>query len=225
VIQLTEQLVPVKLNAEKEGQDLAQRFKVRGFPTLLFLEVPATEEGKEELIGQVVGYMPPEPFGKALQRIMQEYKDFPKLLQQYQDHPEDLEALGKLVVIYHNRRNDARAAELLAAGEKQDPENAGGHLTKAYNAVADGYQEQEEFDKAIPLFQKAAKTGQDPADKAYARLSLAICYLSQDKLDEAVPELKAILEMAGAPKEDQELAQRILEWIAQQKEKASQEKN
>lgn len=219
---MTEQLVPVKLNAEKEGQDLAQRFKVRGFPTILFLQVPEAGEGKEELIGQVVGFMPPEPFGKALQQIMQEYKDFPKLLQQYQDHPEDLETLGKLVVIYHNRRKDDRAAELLAAGEKQDPENAGGHLTKAYNAVADGYQEKKEFDKAIPLFQKAAKTGQDPADKAYARLSLAVCYLSQNKVEEAIPEVKAVLEMPDAPQEDQELARRILEWIDQQKEKAPQ---
>lgn len=218
MIQLTEQLVPVKLNAEKEGKAVAQQFKVRGFPTVLFLQVSATEEGKEELVGQIVGFRPPEPFGQALQQVLQEFKDFPQLLQRYQDNPEDLEALGKLVVIYQHRQNDARAAELLAEGEKQDPENAKGHLTKAYNAVADAYQEKEEFDKAVPLFRKAAKTGQEPADVVYARLSIAVCYLMQDRKEKAAPELKAILEMPEASQEDKDQAQRILEWIEQQKE-------
>jgi len=55
--------VSVKLNAEKEGANLAQRFGVTGYPPLLFL----TASGRE--VTRIPGYMPAGPFAKALEEI------------------------------------------------------------------------------------------------------------------------------------------------------------
>ena len=56
MIKLAAQLVPLKVNAEKEGKDLAKKYDVRGFPTILFL----TAEG--DIMGRIGGYMPPTEF-------------------------------------------------------------------------------------------------------------------------------------------------------------------
>ena len=57
--------------------------------------------------------------------------------------------------------------------------------------VAAAYERDGQFDKAIPLFQKAAKAGQNPNDIAYADISMAVCYFSQQKFKEAIPALEA----------------------------------
>jgi len=217
VIQLTGQFVPVKINAEKEGKEVARQFGVRGFPTILFISIEGSAAQKGEVVGQVVGYRPPDSFIEETKGVLQAHREFPRLLKRYQQNPDDVETIGKLVVIYHKRQNDKKAAELLAAGEKKDPENSRGYLTKAYNAVADSYQEKEQFDKAIPLFRRAAQTAKDTADIVYARMSIATCYLMQRKMEEALPEIKAVLEMSDAPKEDKEQAQRMFDWIERQK--------
>jgi len=58
------QFVCVKINAEKQ-KDLTQKFKVRGFPSTVFLEPNG------EFIEVVPGYMPPENFLEMLDRILQ----------------------------------------------------------------------------------------------------------------------------------------------------------
>ncbi len=63
VKELKANYVSVKLNAEKEGANLAKRFNVTGYPTILFL----TSGGKE--VTRIPGYMPPAGFAKALREV------------------------------------------------------------------------------------------------------------------------------------------------------------
>jgi thiol:disulfide interchange protein len=49
-------VIPVKLDAEREGRDAARRYRVQGFPTILFLDA----EGRE--VGRIPGFVPAEPF-------------------------------------------------------------------------------------------------------------------------------------------------------------------
>ncbi len=57
-------VVSVRLNAEKDGRDVAERFNVDGYPTLLFLNASGAE------VGRIPGYLAPEPFLAELNNII-----------------------------------------------------------------------------------------------------------------------------------------------------------
>lgn len=57
-------MVVVKLDAERDGRDAARRYRVEGFPTILFLD------GSGREVGRIPGYMPPEPFLEELGDIL-----------------------------------------------------------------------------------------------------------------------------------------------------------
>ena len=56
VIRLAQGVLPVKVNAEKEGRSLAREYAVRGFPTILFVD------GQGSLKKTIGGYLPPAGF-------------------------------------------------------------------------------------------------------------------------------------------------------------------
>lgn len=219
-----ESFVSVKLDAEKDGTAQAARYKVTGFPTILFLDPAALPEpGKEEgsakegeVVGKIVGYMPGGPFADEMKKIETAAKDFPKLTERVQKDPSDVEAIGRLAVMLHQRGDIKKAAELLDQGEKLDPKNAKGLLTLAYNAVADDYQEAQKFDQAIPLFRKAAETGgKDVEAIAYALTSIAVCQASQQKFAEAIPDLESVLKLEGISKDSRMQAEQMLMQLRQ----------
>jgi len=222
VIRQSRQLVALKLDAEDkgEGQKAAETYKVHGFPTILFLYPEELDRPTGGVVGTIVGYRPPEPFAKQMRLVQESVREFPKLRDRLEESPDDVEVLGKLVAIYHQRGDDPKAAELLERAEKADPHNTQGHLTRAYSAVADSYQEKRDFAKAIPLFRKAAETGKQPSDIAYARSSIAVCFLSQGKAAEAIPELEAVVNMPDLPKAEKEQAERILAIAKQMRDQS-----
>lgn len=215
--------VSLKINAEKEGTAQAKRYGITGFPTILFLDaakLPAIgkegdgKAGDGEVVGKIVGFERPGPFATKMTAIAQAAKELPTLLARVEKNGSDLEALGKLAVIWHDRGSAQKAARALEQGEQLDPRNAKGLLTRAYNAVADDHQSAEEFDKAIPLFRKAAETGgKDVEAVSYALQSIAACYLSQGKLDKALPELEATLRLEGLSPEDRKQVEETVQQI------------
>jgi thiol-disulfide isomerase/thioredoxin len=56
-------LVALRLDAEKGGADLASRFGVDSYPTLIFLDAQGHE------MERILGYLPPEKFLRRVQRI------------------------------------------------------------------------------------------------------------------------------------------------------------
>lgn len=202
MVQLAGQFVPVKINAEKEGVAVAKKYGVQGFPTILFINVAGEVEGK------IGGYMAPEGFSQQLSMIAQAHKDLPALQARVKANPSDAEAAARLAGVYAMQGKQDEAVKLLTQAEKADPKNAA--LPKAYNAVADSFQEAGKFDDAIPLFQKAVKAGKLPYDIAYAQISIATCYFQSSRPKQAIPALNALLAMPGAPKEYTDQAKQML---------------
>jgi len=56
--------VSVRLNAEKDGRDVAERFNVDGYPTILFLDANGGE------VGRIPGYLEPGPFLAELENVV-----------------------------------------------------------------------------------------------------------------------------------------------------------
>lgn len=209
VVQLTQQLVAVKVNAEKEGVAAAKKYGVNGYPTILFLD------GDGRVEGRVGGYEPPDAFAASLTKVITSHKEFPAMTTRFKANPNDAEAAEKLTTLYAGRGMAEQAAGTLAKAEKLDPSNAKGGLAAAYNAVGDHYQEAKQYDKAVPLFQKGAKVARKPYDAAYANLSIAACYFEQQKFKQAVPYLQAVTGRKDAPADLRGQAGQMLQMAKQ----------
>lgn len=207
VVQLSAQFVSVKVNAEKEGRKAAQRYGVNAFPTILFLT------GGGEIAGRISGYRPAQPFAEEMNRIATAHREFPVLVQRVKANPKDGDSAAKLTIIYAGRRRAEQAEQTLQLAAAADPQNRSGKLAKAYNAVGDLYQENQQFDRAIPLFRKGLKVSKTPYDNAYSRISIAVCLFSQKRMKEAEPDLNAIIAMPNAPAEMKQMAQRMLDYM------------
>ena len=85
-----EKIVPLKLNAEKNGAELARRFGVDSYPTMIFLD----PEGHE--MDRILGYLPPDKFLARVERI-QSGDTFLACLRQLEEDPGDVDAIMRSV--------------------------------------------------------------------------------------------------------------------------------
>lgn len=203
VIRLAGQVVPVKLNAEKEGRVAAAKYGVQGFPTILFLT------GRGEVVGKIGGFLPPEPFAAQLKQVTESHKLMPSLLAKMKANPRDGVTAARLSSIYAMQQKLDSALQYLGVAEKNAQDAP--ELARAYNAVADIYQERGEFDTAIPYFEKAVKVSKSSNDTAYAHISIATCYFQSNRPKAAIPSLEALIAMEDAPKEFTEQGRQMLQ--------------
>ena len=125
------------------------------------------------------------------------HKEIPLLDAALVKNPKDGEAAAKLAAYTAAQGDAERTVDLLKIAESANAKNA--DLPTTYNAVADIFQERQDYDKAIPLFKKAIAVGKDPKNLAYAHISIGVCYLEQGKNAEALPEFRATAAVPNAP--------------------------
>lgn len=205
MIQLAGQVVPVKLNPEKGAAEVAKQYGVHGYPTILFINSSGDVEGK------IVGYRPAGEFAQRLRYMMQAHHFFPDAQARYKKDPNDVEAITRLAAAYAWRGDEEHAKSLLAEAEVLDSQNAKGFLPVAYNALADVYRENKKYDAAIAMLEKTVKLSKQPAEIAYAHISLALNYQAQKLPEVAATELKAVLALPDAPKDLKKQAQQLLD--------------
>jgi thiol:disulfide interchange protein len=57
-------VVPLKLDAERDGRELAERFGVDGYPTIIFLD------GSGDEVGRISGLLPAGPFLEEFEDVL-----------------------------------------------------------------------------------------------------------------------------------------------------------
>ena len=85
-----EQIVSLRRDAEKDGADLAARFGVDSYPTMIFLDPTGSE------MDRIIGYLPPEPFLERVKRI-RTGDTFLACLRQLEEDPGDIDAIERSV--------------------------------------------------------------------------------------------------------------------------------
>ena len=84
-------MINLKIDAEKgEGIELAEKYNIRGFPTIVF----TNNRGDE--IDRIVGYKDPDQFFSELSRIKSGRNTLPTLLIDFQTNPNNFSTLFKL---------------------------------------------------------------------------------------------------------------------------------
>lgn len=194
--------MPLKVNAEKEGQALAKQYKVEGFPTILFVDA------KGELFAKIGGYMPPEGFSEEMAKALKTHKELPAIQAKLKANANDPEANARMAGICAAREQPDKAVAHLAKSEKAGYKGAA--MAPAYNAVGDHYQTAREFDKAIGYFKKGDAAATNPKDRAYSQVSIMVCHLSKGDKNAAKAVAKTLAVLKGAPAEYVKMAQDVL---------------
>ena len=208
VIALTKaSFIPVKINAEKEGQAAAAKYGVRSYPTILFID------GNGQVAGRIGGYAPPAPFAEQMQKIAASARQFPAAVSAYKANPNNTAAAAKITELYANRGDAKNAVSAYAYVKKNDPANAKGYLVKAANNIGDLFQSTGDLDKAVPFFEQAARVAKTSGDAAYAHMSIAACYAQMRDTGKAVAALKAGLANPKVSASDKKELQTMLNQI------------
>ncbi|MCW5938649.1 MAG: thioredoxin fold domain-containing protein [Fimbriimonadaceae bacterium] len=202
VVKQSEAYVAVKVDAEKEGVELAKKYEVSGFPTILFLD-------GEAVVGRINGYLAPSAWVDTVDMVLWAHKEAPKVAEALKSKPEDGEANASMAVILGIRGQGGEAEAFLdkavSAGYQGDK------LAKAYNSVGDYYQmEANDPKKAIGYFAKAMAVGKTSSDRSYARTSIMYCHMMAGDLAAAKKVAKEVMDSKDSSQEDKELAQSVL---------------
>lgn len=189
---------------------MATKYNVHGFPTILFIN----EAGKVE--SMMSGYQTAAPFADRLNLIAAAHHGVSPLQTRVKTYPDDMKATGKLAAVLALQDKIADSEALVAQAEKTDPDNAQDQLTLAYNLLGDYYQDKNDLDKAVSYFARAAKSARNPSSNAYARLSLAQCYMAQKKNADALNELKTADALPDLPRDDKDMVEMFLKPLQKQ---------
>jgi len=208
VIQAAQQVIPVRINAEKEGLAAAQHYGVTGFPTILFINK------RGALIGKIGGFEYAGAFTQYLTDVARSHRDIGVLEGRYRAKPE-AQLAARLTETYAREDDREKAVAMLSHVAKLDPSGAKGFLGSSMLSVGGMYEESGQYAQAVPLYHAVLKSGNTPAVRAYAHIGLAECSLHQNRVDAAIPELKATLAMANCPPNLQQAAHYYLAQIQQ----------
>jgi tetratricopeptide (TPR) repeat protein len=171
------------------------------------------------------GYRAADDFLKEAEEVAQIHREFPELQSKFEADPSDLATGGMLASVYAFRGEATKAKRCIKVVEQADPDNEQGHLTEAYMAIGEYYDEKEDFGKAAKFFTKAADSSEDPLIVADARFNTARAHFrdrarfdlgsppAEKRLDAAEQALAALLAMTDLPQEQRQQADELRKAI------------
>ena len=121
----TEHQINWKTDAEKEGKDLAKKYNVTGFPTLVFIDA----EGKE--IDKIVGFYPAPDFLEMMKKINEGKSTLEYLQLQYSNNKTDVKTNLDLAAKLIEQEKYTEAKQNLDFIISRDPSNSIGYTDDA----------------------------------------------------------------------------------------------
>lgn len=189
MIKLAAQVVPVKLNAGKEGRELAKKYGIQGLPTILFINA------KGDIQQRITGYLDAKAFAAKLDGLGG--GEILAARSQANSKPDDGEAHARLGLALSIAGKPQEAEQALLKARKT--RYSGPLIGQGYNNLGDHYAQGGQLDQAVEAFQSADRSGKDAAVRAYAKLRLAEVYAAKGDKDRARKTAQAVLDLKGAP--------------------------
>lgn len=207
VVKDSKAFVPVIADGDHEGRTIARRYNVTGYPEVLFLDSNGV------IIWRASGVLNAADMRKSMASALVALKSYPQYLAKLAKNPKDTASMSQLVLIYAARKDFNAAWTMLERAEKADPTNATAKLGVAWNGLGDALQNAMLFNDARELFQKCAKLSKSPVEVAYARASIAACWVAVNQYDEAIKELEGMIASPLTPAKDKAQAQKALDRL------------
>jgi thioredoxin-related protein len=168
--------VNYRIDAEKgEGVDFAKTYKVKGFPTVLFLN------GNREEIDRIFGYVPEKDFLEMMTDYNKGINTFDYLEKKLEKNPEDLDANLLIADKYMSLGDNDKAKGYLEKIIQTDPQNTLGKTVKAKFRLA----ELADKDHIIPEMESfiSEYPNDDEVKDAYITIADAYYYDKKDPDD------------------------------------------
>lgn len=197
-------MVAVKLDAEKEGRALAQKYRVSGFPTVLYLDAEGAEWGR------MPGFLPTGPFLEYAQGVLKTAREQPALEAKLKQNPGNT-ALAIDLTQRFARQGSTKKALWSAELVTKAPQTTA--AARAYVALGGMYFDRQNPVAAKPWFERAVKISTDPRDKGYAHLGLGLCAILRQDAKVARTQLNAVLKLPNCPPGMQEKARELLQQV------------
>jgi len=186
VIKASNDFVPVRLDAEKNGVSQAQDYSVRAYPTILFL----TPEGRP--VYRLEGYLPAHDFLGLMHEVEILRQRMEKGDATLRSNPQDLNTLATMTNIsveagdmIHAEGYWKRARQVIGRAKSDAVSMAGDN-------IGNSYIQHEHYDLARAVFKTSLSAAKTPDAVANAMVGLAISYLA----DNQVPKGKQIVNAA-----------------------------
>jgi tetratricopeptide (TPR) repeat protein len=149
VTAFSNKFVNAKFDVEKgEGVELAKRFKIMNYPTVLFLKPDGSE------IDRLIGFLGPAEF----LALMKDYFNGVNTLEHYEarmkEDPKNLELVFTVGRKYVDRADRENAVPLLEKAMALDPDNQKGYAERALIQMADAERKAGNMDAAIECGEK-----------------------------------------------------------------------
>jgi thioredoxin-like negative regulator of GroEL len=199
-------LVAVKLNAEKEGRSLVEKFRIASLPTVVVFD-PAS--GRE--VSRIGGFLPTGPFVEKLRAILQMHRGLPALEKKVAQSPSDSASALALLRIYAEQGRPPEVRRLLERIRKADPNGKRGHLGPALLELGMRERASGSIGRAKPHLEEADRLVRTPQEHALARLELGICHAASERLGDAVATWKTVGSISGCPPRLKEAAATLIQ--------------
>ena len=154
-------LISKKIDAEKgNGPELKKKYRVRGYPTILFLDSQGVE------IDRIVGYRPPEEFLIELNRIKNGENTISEILARYKQnkhhYPTQIDLAEKYVTLNlpDSARNVLDAIYYKQKKKSQIDFSVAFKTSKLYYSIGS-------LDNSIELLDQIVDSGVDSSDSGY----------------------------------------------------------
>ncbi len=206
VIQASRSVVPVKLDAEREGATLARKHQVSGFPSFIFMDSAGA------VFGQVNGVQNDLQFTKSIKEISGRFKDYQTGSARLKKNPKDGEALAILAYV-----NAARGQASLAEAQADKSIKVGFRgpkLASALVTVADFHRLNRRHAVAVGFYKKSLVPKGSPRDTAYAHYAISALSADVGQYAEAKKHAKLALQVKGAPQDILKAAKNLQAQLA-----------
>ena len=185
VIELSKSVVFVKIDAEVDS-NLADKYSITGFPTILYLRPDGTE------IDRIGGFLPPEQFLETVENYTHDRETLNDYLRRA-----DTNATAEVNFIlgdkYGGRGEFDKAIEYFGKVVKVDPKFEDSLTLTAVVAIGSNYMQKKDYDKAIGQFKSAIKSSTDEASIADANFWLSYAYTKKADTTMAIKVLEDFL--------------------------------
>ncbi len=210
VRQAAQLFVPLRLDGEKEGRELARRLQVTGFPATWVL----TPDAYPAL--SIPGYVPSETLTQGMFEGLTRYQKGLDLEKKHRANPDDLDTLIELTKLWSDRGTLERAEKLRLALDKADPGDEKGWLPGIYTQLGIAYVQKEQYDRAIPLLKRSAKESVSTQDIVSSHFNLAVCYALRREFKEAIPLVERVVALPDLTPDHRDRAEKLLTGIRQE---------